>query len=237
MVSRDQWLKYGALLLILVFVGETVFLGLSNFNSASPSASPTPEALTFSGTTEVGGRVSQLGFSGLALCNSSSGVDVQLREVAGVRNALFATPEVLAVQFDRNASVDDLVTRVALGCGTPFYRSASIDLSPAQLELNTSSGPRDVSTRQLESYFLNQGFPGFQAFVSPWLDVGDALNVSVAVVVQDNQFVSVAAEQPRRDVLASAVGPIPAAVVNESASPALSVNASSPSDALNASSG
>lgn len=239
MVSRDQWLKYGALLLIVVFVGETVFLGLSNFNSAGSAASPTPEALSFTGTARAAGRVSQLGFSGLAMCNSSSGMDAQLRTVAGVRNALFATPEVLAVQFGENTSVDELVTRVAIGCRTPFYRTASVDLTPAQVVLNTSSGPRDVSTRQLESYFLNQGFPGFQAFVSPWLKVGDALNVDVTVVVRDNQFVSVSAEQPQQDVLESAVGPIassePAGGVNGSGSTSPAGNESASAASANAS--
>lgn len=196
MIPRDQLLRYGALLLILVFVGETIFLGLSNFNSAAPSDVPTPTPVSFSGSSQVRGTVLQLGYGALAMCDSGTKLDEELRSAAGVRSALFASPQVLAVQFEQNASIDAVAARVAQACGTPLFRSATVDLLPAQLTLNTSSGSQDLSTRQLEAYFSNQGFPGFQAFVSPSLKVGDDVTVAVDVVVQDNQFVSVTAQQP-----------------------------------------
>jgi len=199
MVSRDQLLKYGALLLILVFVGETVFLGLSNFNSANPENAPTPTPLSFIGSAEVSGKVVQLGFGALAVCDSGTKLDEELKSSPGVRSALFASSEVLAVQFEQNASLDFAVSRVLEACGSILFRSAVIDLTPAQVVLNTSNGTQPVATRQLEAYFSNLGFPGFQAFISPSLKPGDALNVTVSVVVSDNQFESVTAQQPERD--------------------------------------
>lgn len=202
MVSRDTLLRYGALLLILVFVGETIFLGLSYTNSGDSTASPTPAPLSFSGTVQSPARVLQLGFSGLAMCNSATGLDKELKNSSGVRTALFASPEILAVQFEQNASLDFAESRVAQVCGSPLFRIAGVDLIPAQLELNTSSGIQPISTRQLDAYFLSQGLPGFQAFVSPALSIGDRLNVTISIVVQDGSFVSVAAQQPEFDVLA-----------------------------------
>ncbi|MBI2445946.1 hypothetical protein HYV43_06160 [Candidatus Micrarchaeota archaeon] len=225
MVSRDQLLKYGALLLIVVFVGETVFLGLSTARSSDADGGPSPTPLSFSGTAQVRGKVLQLGYAGLAVCGAATKLDEELRTYPGVRNALFASPDVLAIQFEKNASLDFVESRVADACQAPLFRSAGMDLIPAQLELNTSTGSQDVSARQLDAYFSNQGFAGFQAFVSPSLDVGDEAELSVTVVVQDNQFVSVTAQQLESDVL-SAWGGTASPAAGASASPEPSVNAS-----------
>ncbi len=234
MVSRDQLLKYGAMLLIVVFVGETIFLGLSNASSSNPNgATPTP--VSFSSSANASGVVSQLGFSGLAVCDASTRLDQELKNVSGVRTALFAASDVLAIQFEADASLDDVELTVAQRCGAPLFRSAGVDLS-GQVYFNTSSGEQAISSRQLDAYFSSQGVNGFQAFVSPALKVGDAVNVTIFVVVQNDQFVSVTAQQPERDVLALFEGrpsdatPIPPVDVNASAPS----NASSIPDSANA---
>ncbi len=202
MVSRDQLLKYGALLLIAVFVGETIFLGLSNASSSNPNGGATPTPVSFSGVVNTSGRVTQLGYSALVVCDASTGLDRELKSMPGVRAALFASSTVLALQFDSNESaVVAAESLVADRCSAPLFRSAGVDL-PSQVYVNTSSGEQAVPSRQLDAYFSSQGVNGFQAFVSPALQVGDALNVTISIVVQDNQFVSVTAQQPEADVLA-----------------------------------
>ncbi|MBI5226590.1 hypothetical protein HY994_05150 [Candidatus Micrarchaeota archaeon] len=203
-ISRDQWLKYGALLLIVVFVGETIFLGLSSGNSAK-SASPTPTSvpLSFSGQANVSATVVQLGDLGLVVCPSSLQMDVRLKNESGVSNALYASADILAIQFKQNASLSAIESLVFESCGAPLFRSAIVDLPNGEFSLTTENGTQAVSGRQLAAYFSGQGLSGFQAFISPSLKATDAVNVSVSVVVKDNQFVSVAGQQPQNEVIAA----------------------------------
>ncbi len=175
----------------------------SNAFSGFGSTVLTPgQPSSFSGSTDVSAKILDFTPLAFAQCPRSSGVELEVKRLPGVRAVSFDSQGSMWVELAPYASVGPIESFVVNTCYAPFVRLAVVQL-PDLLAFNTSSGAVDLPSRHVDDYFRNQGFSGSAAAVSPGLVVGDSVNLTVKVGVQDHLFVGVLITQPNSEVVAS----------------------------------
>ncbi|MDP2717182.1 MAG: hypothetical protein Q8P02_00405 [Candidatus Micrarchaeota archaeon] len=246
MVSRPTLIKYGTLALILFFIGSSLYPLLYSSSPADVSPTPDASALSFTAAADTPARITALGFTAVAFCSPGLLPAEQVKKLANVTNALYATESLLAVTLEPDSDLSALSGIVASACQAPLFRSAFLEV--ASVTLNTSSGTQVLTSRQMQAFAQSQGLPGVQGFVSAAAQVNQTINATLEVSVQQNVIASISIQEvpdsavfvPQATVLPDANRTPDANAVNDStadAAGAFGSNNSAPDNTVLPSSG